>query len=393
MAALYKHKKYGYQVLYRIYLADGSAIKKHRYRPVHTDAKLLCAKAEYLECGSRRGNLTRQEIAAARRDGLINDTEAMQIFGGQPVAVYDLDLVIERYEASSAVANTPYGHTVNMRRARNLKKWLKKHPIPKLTDTDVKQYVLDRRKGNITHQIGASHHIRRGGVSAKTISNDMEVLRGLIDEAVKAGMVAKNVAREVNVPVKNKKVRRALSRAEVKRLMEAAEENRHLMHGLAFEMVMIALYAGLRRGELRSLKWDDVNLSERRLFVQAKEVEGEDDFTTKSGEAGSVGIPDRLYDILNNMKRPGPWVFGGKRPISLGQFTATFKKIVTRAGLDPSLSLHHARHTYGSVLLKKSGGDLRYVQERMRHLDIQTTKNYLHVIEDESAPEKDLDYV
>jgi len=142
MAAIYKHKKWGFQVHYRIYFHDGTNLKKYRYASIQADANILYAKAEYLENGSRRGDMNPKELAAARRDGLISDAEARLMSGGRLVAIYDLDLLLDNYEASSAVANSPYGHKVNMRRARIIKEWFKKNPIPSLTDAAVKQYVL-----------------------------------------------------------------------------------------------------------------------------------------------------------------------------------------------------------------------------------------------------------
>lgn len=393
MAAIYKHKKHGFQINFRIYFPDGSNLQKYRYASLQTDADILRSKAEYLENGSRSGCLNIKELAAARRDGLISEAEAVLMSGGRAVAAYDLDLVLERYEASSAIANTPYGHRENMRRARRWKRWLKKHPIPSLTEADVKQYVLGRSRGTIAFTNKKTGYAKVG-VAQKTIRNEMEILRALIDEAIKAGMVEKNVARDVDVPVKNQRLRRAMSSKEVQLLVATAIENRHLCHGLAYEMIMVALYTGLRRNELRTLTWDDINFEERLIFVQAKEIDidGEDDFTTKSGEPRSVGIPDRLFDMLSGMERNGPWVFGGAQPIVANRLYKTFKEICARAGLDPDLSLHHSRHTYTSRLLKHTGGDLRFVQDRVGHLDIETTKKYTHVIENEDAPEKDFDY-
>jgi len=155
---------------------------------------------------------------------------------------------------------------------------------------------------------------------------------------------------------------------------------------------MLAIYTGLRRGEIRSLRWEDIHLETKKIYIQAKKIDGEEEFTTKNGEASTVNIPDRLHEILINMEQKGPYVFGGEKPLPVNLFYKAFKEVVLRAGLDPSLTLHHTRHTYGSTLLQLTGGDLRYVQEKMRHADINTTKQYMHTIMSGNAPEMVLNY-
>ena len=155
---------------------------------------------------------------------------------------------------------------------------------------------------------------------------------------------------------------------------------------------MLAIYTGMRRGEIRSLRWEDIHLDTKKIDIQAKIIEGEDEFTPKNGEASTVNIPDRLYEILINMEPKGPYVFGGEKPLPANLFYKAFKEVVLRAGLDPNLALHHTRHTYGSTLLQLTGGDLRYVQEKMRHADINTTKQYMHTILSGNAPEMGLNY-
>ncbi len=56
----------------------------------------------------------------------------------------------------------------------------------------------------------------------------------------------------------------------------------------------------------------------------------------------------------------------------------------------PGLSLHRCRHTYSSWILRKTE-DLKYVQEELGHLDIGTTKLYMHTIETDD-PARSFDY-
>lgn len=391
MAKIYSHKKRGYQVRFTVYLPDGTHRTKYRYSAKRSEAEAVLYKCEFIERGSRAGNLSSREIIQAQHDGFISDEDARMLSGGKAVNLYDIDKVFDCYQKTVAVSHRHYALVMALCRANHLKSWLMRHPIPSLVVSDVNNYILGRLNGSIIHRDKRTGYAKIG-VKPKTVKNELEVMIGLIDEAVKLGMVETNVARSAKIPFKSSKLRRSCKRDEIASLLKAADENRHLLFGQAYELIMIALYTGLRRSELRTLCWDeDVNLEAMRIFVQAKQIDGEDDFIPKSGEDRSCTIPDRLTPIFNSIERKGRFVFGGEKPYPAKSITIAVKKIIQRAGLPDSISLHNLRHTYGSWLLRKTG-NLKFVQEAMGHLDIETTMNYMHNIEDINDPIRTFDY-
>ena len=426
MAAKYKHKKRGYQVRYTIYFPDGTSKVKFKYSKTSVHADEILRKCEFFQRGSRRGDLNKREIVDAIHARLITDEEAKLLSGARsldeyrikkllegylgdsdaaedamiaighgPSVAYDLDKVMANYELTSSVANTPYNHKVNIRRALQLKKWFEKHPIPKLTDEDVKRYVCERRIGKLTYFHRFQKRSKRG-VSDKTIKTELMIMQQIIDEAVKLKMVRKNVARLVKVTVKNKRFRRTCTAEEVRKILTAARENSHSCFGMMYEIAMTSFYTGLRRMELRTLTVGDLDFDHRFIKVQGKAIEGENDFTTKTGNISIKVMPDKLYNALAEYVKiiKGPYLFPDSRgrPIPAGTISKTFKKVILLAGVDPALSLHHARHTFASNLIKLAKGDLNYAKERLSHKDLESTKGYLHVIGFEDAPERVLDY-
>lgn len=388
MAAVYPHKKHGFMIKYLLYFQDGSCVTKYRYRATRPEADYLCRDCDFLERGSRSGSLSQREVAQARRDGLVSDQEARALTGGKLASVYDLESVLSAYLDSIRLSHTPVAFEKEAAKAGHICDWLKKNPIPSLVDADVKRYLLDRREGRIVYR-NAKTGFARDGVRDKTLKNELQTLVGIINEAVRLGMVDSNVAKGVSVSVKSSTVRRALSMSEIARVMNALADNRHLMHGQIFEFVMLSLYTGFRRSELRTLTWDDVDLAHRRIVVQSKSIPGEGDFTPKSGEARSKSIPDKLMPVLEGMKRQGRFLFGGDKPYHIDSISQVVRLLMRRAGL-PGVSLHHFRHTYGSWLLRKTG-DLKYVQDELGHLDINTTKKYMHLVESDD-PARSFDY-
>lgn len=391
MASICRHKTGGHRVRYLLYYPDGTSVVKLRYAKVRSVADALLREADFLERGSRSGRLQQREISQYVANGLISDAEAIILSGRDGVKAYSLSRVFENWELKNRLANTPVGHAVNLKRAYYLQQWFDRNPIPTLSATDIRRYINDRLSGAIAH-VNRKTGGCRVGVAPKTVKNELELIRGIIDEAVALDMVDKNVAREVDVTVKASRLRRSFGKDEVVRLLAAADLNRHMLHGQAYEFIMVALYTGMRRAEIRALEWFDVDFDAMKIRVQAKELPGGEKFTTKSGAADTVAIPDRLLPILEGMDKSKRFVFGGDAPYRFEVITITVKVIIKRAGLPGDLSLHHLRHTFGAWLLKLSGGDLKYVQQAMRHLDLSSTKKYMHVLEEENAPARRLDF-
>ena len=389
MAKIYEHKKYGFQVKFTLYFPDGSSKGKYRFRNFRAEAEELLRDVEFLENRSRSNSLSNSEVIQARHNGLVSESEARLITGGKVASLYDMDRVLEAYKITIEVSHTQVAYEKAAGKARLIAEWFKDHPIPTLQEPDVEGYILDRRSGALSYTNNKTGFTKRGA-KPKTIKNELDIMRGLIDAAKKLGMVAVNVARAVNIPVKTSTLRRALNLKEIDAVIASAERNKHLLHGQAYEMVHVALFTGFRRAELRTLCWSDINLETRRMLVQSKEIDDEVDFNTKSGEARFKSIPDKLMPVLKAMDQKGRFVFGGDQPYNINVISHAIKTVLIRAGL-PDVSLHHCRHTYGSWLLKITG-DLKLVQDEMGHLDISTTKLYTHTIGDESDPVRGFDY-
>ena len=150
------------------------------------------------------------------------------------------------------------------------------------------------------------------------------------------------------------------------------------------EIVRVAAYAGLRRGELLALRWRDVDFVGRKIIVR-RAVSGDVDVeSTKSGKVREVPLPDQAAGALNRVSRrgdytgPDDYVFANRygRRLDGSALRRRFERARDAAGLGP-LRFHDLRHTYGSLLVA-AGIDLASVKAAMGHSRITTTERYLH---------------
>lgn len=162
---------------------------------------------------------------------------------------------------------------------------------------------------------------------------------------------------------------------EVERLIAAAGRR----DGLAFR---VASFAGLRRGELISLRWRHIDF-DRSLMHIVENVSAGQDARVKDHEGRTVPLAPQLAEALLGWRpqdaRDDDLVFPGTLPgrkIDGDALSRRYRNIRDNAGLRP-LRFHDLRHTFGSLAVD-GGASLVQVQAWMGHADIGTTMRYLH---------------
>ena len=156
----------------------------------------------------------------------------------------------------------------------------------------------------------------------------------------------------------------------------------------------VGLFAGLRRGEMLALKWQEVDLERKEIMVQRTLTRFKTEKVPKGQSFRAVPIPDELVSILKQWKTAlkAAWLKKGK-PIPELVFpgedggylneprfrTTKFYPVRKLAGL-PTLRLHDLRHCYASYMLAQ-GTPLSDLKEYMGHHSIQMTVDlYGHMV-------------
>jgi integrase len=150
------------------------------------------------------------------------------------------------------------------------------------------------------------------------------------------------------------------------------------------ELVRLAAYAGLRRGEIVALRWRDVDFHGHKIIVH-RALSGETEVrSTKSRRSRQVPLPDQAAAALNRLYQrceftgPDDYVFASRlgRRLDPSALRRRYERARNAAALEP-LRFHDLRHTYGSLLVA-GGIDLPSVKAAMGHSHITTTERYLH---------------
>ena len=137
-----------------------------------------------------------------------------------------------------------------------------------------------------------------------------------------------------------------------------------------------AIYGGLRRGELRALRWGDVDLAKNVIHVQRGWDDEDGEQGTKSDKAPEDAHRPRpsgyLVEQRIRAEDPDGLVFGrGSRPFSLNSVRHRARRAWEGAKLEP-LTMHECRHRYASTLIAV-GATAKAISIALGHSNIQTT--------------------
>jgi len=137
-------------------------------------------------------------------------------------------------------------------------------------------------------------------------------------------------------------------------------------------MMKMALFTGMRRGEILKLEWNDIDFQRRFLSIR----------DPKGGPDQKIPLNEAARDILESVPRtksayvfPGP--SGNKKPVMNRLFTNRIKK---EAGLPKDFRpMHGLRHVYASMLASSGKVDMYTLQKMLTHKDPRMTQRYAHL--------------
>jgi integrase len=204
------------------------------------------------------------------------------------------------------------------------------------------EIAIGRITKNLTREYRQTRH-REKQLTDTTVNRDLECLRHILFWALDEGFLLTNPLSRMRLERERKRKRPVLSLADEDRLLHAAAP--HLQR-----IVIAALDSGMRRGELLSQRWEDVDFARRLLFVTRSK--------TPEGESREIPLTSRFFNLLWGMREDEGLIFTFEgKPIR--SIKTAWKAALRRAGIR-HLRFHDLRHTANSRLL--DAGVLREVR-------------------------------
>jgi len=201
-----------------------------------------------------------------------------------------------------------------------------------------------------------------------SVNRELETLRHMFNKAVEWGIMAENpfekFKRSILFEERNDRCR-YLTEDEIQRLLAACPS--YLQR-----IVRAALLTGLRKGDLLSLKWGDVDLERRILYFTEQK---------KRGKRGVKVLNSDFMELLGEIRRNGnEHIFTGPEGKPLKGVKNSFRTALKNAGIQ-DFHFHDLRHTSASYLVMR-GASMKAVQAHLGHRSLAMTERYAHLSPD-----------
>lgn len=245
--------------------------------------------------------------------------------------------------------------------------------------------------------------------SINTVKNTLILIKNFLDYTIVLGIFPNNPADYVKVPKKEKVENTGKYR------IFSADEQKLIINNLDLEdpveqMLYIDFFTGLRRNEIRGLRWknySDGTLTIAQQLVRSYNFEKDgsrtinknstQDLKTESSFR-TIVLPKMADNLLQKMKinsyekhlrlgtpfNDDAFVFSDEylKPIEEKRANRRIQAICRKIGIEPR-PLHSIRHSYATRLFE-ADVDIKTVQKLMGHFDYRTTLNiYVHVMDEE----------
>ena len=265
--------------------------------------------------------------------------------------------------------------------------------------------LVDLTTDHVQRLINRMH---KAGLSRRTIELTKVVLHAALKQAQRNKLVFENVCDNVVLPRKETAAIRVLDIDEQSRLIDALEEN-YIGRGL-----LLALYTGMRRGEVLALKWDDYD--KEKGYISVNKSLGRVRTYSENGNKTElvVGTPktekskriiplvdkavellekhricqNKYRELVGNFYEDHGLIFSSSNGgyMDPGNFNRKLNKVTKELGME-SLSPHVLRHSFATRGLEAEVS-LKAMQELLGHSSITVTGNiYTHLLEEQKRKE------
>jgi integrase len=203
--------------------------------------------------------------------------------------------------------------------------------------------------------------------SPQTVLHILNLLTWIINFGVKNGLCP-GLSFHIKKPTARNLVTEDLTPKQIKKLLEVIDADIHPQSG---PMMKLALFTGMRRGEMFKLKWKHIDFE--RGFITLKDPKGRQDQT--------IPLNDSARDLFESHPRTqSPFVFPGRGGNQLANIANAVNKIKTKAGLPAKFRpLHGLRHVFASMLASSGKVDMYVLQKLLTHKGPAMTQRYAHL--------------
>ncbi len=202
--------------------------------------------------------------------------------------------------------------------------------------------------------------------SPQTVKHVLALLTRIINYGVNHGHVSPLPFKIVFPSVDNTKTE-DLTPEQLHRLLSVLDTTQYQT---AANMMKLALFTGMRRGEIFKLRWDDLAFHRGFIFIQEP----------KGGKSQKIPMNSKSRELLQGIPATdSEYVFPARNGGPRKDINKDVNNIKAEAGLPPDFRpMHGLRHVYATMLANSGTVDMFTLQKLLTHKSPEMTQRYAH---------------
>jgi integrase len=243
------------------------------------------------------------------------------------------------------VNKKPLSYRQNIYQMRRLEETFSKKNFQEIMSLEIERYKMKRKA-----EVGPS-----------AVNGELRLLKHMFTMAVQWGKMKEHPGKAVKLLKGEKQRDRFLTHEEAQRLISNCVEPLR-------SIVMVALNTGMRRLEILSLKWLEVNFDQKLLTV----------LDSKNHEVRKIPMNGTVQGVLKKLPHHREFVFSHLNGKPYTSIQKAFNHAKAKAGLLDNVVFHSLRHTFASWLVM-AGVDITTVMKLLGHRSLSVTMRYSHL--------------
>jgi integrase len=278
-----------------------------------------------------------------------------------------------------------------------LNNWLNYTYEKKLGNLDFKQIDVQILKG-------FENFLFKKGLSSGTVYGNLKRIRSCFNMAIKEQIISVGdyIFRAYTMPKVKATQKEKLTIEELKLFISQQYEDGSLIKTTQQLFLLAFNLAGVRIEDVLTLKWENVK-KERIEYVMSKtgainsfqitpQIKLILDYFKSIKSHGAKLIIPIMNEEIANLKSSKDEAENEKYKKEIGRKTSLVNKFLKKIGedalIEKKISTHIARHTFASIAIKKSNGDINFVQNALKHSNAKITQVYLASLDNDSMDSK-----
>ena len=330
-------------------------------------------KKYYIVTYSRRHPVNRKP-RNLRRQGIKSKAEAQKVYKKLIIELGEKfnqnlhplwpDLVAKflEYYANCGIAKNTLQNYKQCIEANTFHLWNKKR-VNEFSTAELRDFIqIDMSKFSEAHR-----------------KNMLKYLRAIFRYAVENDIIPKDPCPKLKFK-KNEKIKKVLNESEIRIFLQKAKEQNHVW----FPIWTLACYTGLRNGELYALKWENVDLKKRLIYITLSWNKINGFKETKSGDDRVVEIAPSLVPLMKELRdnAADEFILPRLRDWETGSQAITLKAFLKECNL-PLVRFHDLRASWATVMLSKGVEAIKVMAmggwKDLKTMQIYIRKSGIHI--------------